>query len=87
VDVPDPPARVHAYLEGDGRVAAPWDGRPVGVVEAAVEVLRPHEAAVHGDRLVGAAPFGQAREGGVAGDPERPRLVLHSAHRARLGDA
>ncbi len=52
-----------------------------------MEVLRPHEAAVHRDRLVGPAALGQAREGGVAGDLERPRLVLDLAQRAGLGDA
>src|SRR3712207_625094 len=87
VDVHVHPAGVHAYLQGDGRVAAPGDGSPVGVVEPAVEVLGLHEAAVHGDRLVGAAPFCEAREGGVAGDLERPRLVPHLAHSPRLRDA
>jgi hypothetical protein len=85
VDVHVHPAGVDVYLEGCGRVAAARDGRPVGVVEAAVEVLRPDKPAVYGDRLVGAAPLGEAREGCVAGDPERSRLVLHFSHRAGLG--
>ena len=46
-------AGVSAYLDGDGGVTPARHGRPVGIVEAAVEVLCPDEAAVHRDRLVG----------------------------------
>ncbi len=80
-------AGVGGYLYGHGRVAARWDGRPVCVVEAPVEVLGPDEAAVHRDRLVGPAALRQAWKGGVARDSESPRLVFDLAQRASFGDA
>ena len=52
-----------------------------------MQVLRPHEAAVHRDRLARPAALGEAGKRGVAGDLERPRLVLDLAQRAGLGDA
>ena len=87
VDVYVYPARVYGDFEGDGRVAAGGDGGPVGVVEAAVEVVGPHEAAVHGDGLVGATALGQAGQGGVAFYLERAGLVFYFPQGAGLGDA
>src|SRR5918993_470594 len=87
MDVHVDAAGVGGYLDGDGGVAPRRHGRPVGVVEAAVEVLGPDEAAVYRDRLVGPAALRQARKGRVARDTERSRLVLHLAQRARFADA
>jgi hypothetical protein len=87
VDVHVHAARVRGDLDGHGGIAAGGDSRPVSVVEAAVEVVGPHEAAVHRDCLVGPATLGQAREGGVAGDLERARLVLDLAQCAGFCNA
>src|SRR5215211_727941 len=87
MDVHVDAAGVRGYLEGHRRVAARGDGRPVGIVEPALEVLGPYEAAVHRDRLVGPVALRQAGEGGIARDAESSRLVLDLAQRASFGDA
>src|ERR671910_635630 len=87
MDVHVDAAGVGGYLDGDGGVAPRRHGRPVGVVEAAVEVLGPDEAAVYRDSLVGPAALRQAWKGCVARDFERSRLVLYFAQRACFGDA
>src|SRR5829696_2422178 len=87
VDVHVHAAGVRGDLDGHGRVAARRDRRPVCVVEATVQVLRPYEAAVHRDRLVYPAALRQAGKSSVARDTESPRLVLDPAQRARFGDA
>src|SRR5919112_577547 len=77
MDVHVDAAGVGGYLDGHRRVAPRRHGRPVGVVEATVEVIGPDEAAVHRDRLVGPAALRQAGKGRVARDSERSRLVLY----------
>ena len=81
------PSRVNLDPECYRRVAARGDRRPVGVVEAPVEVVSPHPAAVHRDRLAGAAALRHARERRVSTHLEGPRLVTDFPQCAGFGDA
>jgi hypothetical protein len=81
------PAGVHFDAQGHRRIAARGERGPVGVVDAAGQILGPHPTIVHRDRLARPASLGNAGQGGVSGDLERAGLVLDRAHRAGLGDA